>query len=323
MLRYSLPVLIIAFAALVSPRVHAEEPVMLEAILSHETRLMVFSPHPDDESLGAGGLIQRVLKAGGKVEVVFMTSGDGFPEGVEKEDKISHPTAKDYKKYGKEREEEALKALSILGLKKQHVIFLGFPDGGLCYLLWKFQSSRGAYRSPFTLLKHPPTPDMIVPHTDYNAADLRKEIVRLFSDFRPNLLALTPSEDQHPDHCATYHFVKEALRDLRKKDPAFNPSVLTFLIHYGQWPVEGSGTGSRLNPPDGFRVKGPYDDVVWIPFSLSDQEAEIKRRAILQYHTQMLVMGRLLLSFARTNELYVIDRRPAPKGMDKEPCCWK
>ena len=29
-----------------------------------------------------------------------MTSGDGFPEGVEREDLISHPTAKDYRNYG-------------------------------------------------------------------------------------------------------------------------------------------------------------------------------------------------------------------------------
>ena len=40
-----------------------------------------------------------------------MTNGDGFPEGVEKEDHISHPTAKDYRKYGEERRQEALRAL--------------------------------------------------------------------------------------------------------------------------------------------------------------------------------------------------------------------
>src|SRR5512143_3590489 len=40
-------------------------------------RLMVFAPHPDDETLGAGGLIQRVLATGGKVRVVFVTNGDG------------------------------------------------------------------------------------------------------------------------------------------------------------------------------------------------------------------------------------------------------
>lgn len=61
----------------------AEKPKAIEPLISKDTRLMVFSPHPDDESLGAAGLIQRVLKTGGSVKVVFMTNGDGFPEAVE------------------------------------------------------------------------------------------------------------------------------------------------------------------------------------------------------------------------------------------------
>jgi LmbE family N-acetylglucosaminyl deacetylase len=324
MIRCILLIVLIPIAMLVSPYAHAENLETLESILSNNTRLMVFSPHPDDESLGAGGLIQRILSTGGKVKVVFMTNGDGFPEGVEKEDHISHPTANDYRKYGKEREEEALKALSILGLKKDDVTFLGFPDGGLCFLLLKFLSDPQAYTSPFTLINRPPVSDMIIPHTDYNGRDLRKEIVRLIADFRPNLLALTPPEDQHPDHCATYHFVTEALRDQRKRDSTFQPKVLAFLIHFGQWPVgQGSGTGSRLNPPEGFPGKVPEKEVRWISFSLSAKEIETKRKAILQYHTQMLVMGRFLLSFARINELFIMEHPGLAKEMDKIPCCWK
>ncbi len=42
------------------------------------TRLVVVAPHPDDETLAAGGLIQRVLHEGGTVRVVVLTPGDGF-----------------------------------------------------------------------------------------------------------------------------------------------------------------------------------------------------------------------------------------------------
>jgi LmbE family N-acetylglucosaminyl deacetylase len=269
---------------------------------------MIFSPHPDDENLGAGGLIQRILSKGGSVKVVFMTSGDGFPEGVELEDHISHPTANDYRKYGKEREEEALRALSILGVKKHDVTFLGFPDGGLSDLLSKFQSDPQEYRSPFTRRNSPPASDIIIPHTDYNGRDLRKEIVRLLADFRPNLLAVTPAADQHPDHNATYHFVRDALLDLSRKDSTIKSRLLTFLIHFGQWPIgQGSGTGSRLNPPEGFPDKASEKHPAWISFPLSARETETKREAILQYHTQMLVMGRYLLSFARANELFIME----------------
>ncbi len=282
----------------------AEELKAIEPLISHNTRLMIFSPHPDDESLGAGGLIQRVLKAGGRVKVVFMTNGDGFPEGVEKKDHISHPTAKDYTRYGEERRLEVLKAVAALGMKERDVIFLGFPDGGLTYLRLKFRAHPMPYRSPFTSKNRPPGFEIIVPRTDYCGEDLRKEIQRVLVDFRPNLLAVTPPDDWHPDHSSTYYFVKDALMSLAGKHPNLKPRVFTFLIHYGQWPVDqGAGTGLHLNPPDGFPDRGRQ----WISFALKPDEVKIKRKAILMYHTQMLVMGRFLLSFSRSNELFMPD----------------
>lgn len=37
--------------------------------------LLVIAPHPDDEVLGAGGLIQKIKSTGGKVYVLFLTVG--------------------------------------------------------------------------------------------------------------------------------------------------------------------------------------------------------------------------------------------------------
>ncbi len=296
--------LFFALAAFVPSNARAETLHAIEPLISNTTRLIVFAPHPDDESLGAGGLIQRVLKAGGKVKVVFITSGDGFPEGVEKEDHISHPTAKDYRKYGVERREEALKATATLGMQEHDVIFLGFPDGGLSYLRLKFRAHPFAYTSPFTRENRPPIAECILPHCDYTGRDLSKEIERVVAEFRPNLAATTPADDWHPDHNSTYFFVKEALRHLNGKHPNLKPHVLTFLIHFEQWPIDrGSGAGAHLNPPDDFPDKARE----WISFPLKPEEVEIKRKAILEYHTQMLVMGGYLMSFARSNELYMPD----------------
>ncbi len=302
MLRVFLILFFSTLAALAPASAQSEEMQAIDLLISHATRLIVFSPHPDDESLGAGGLIQRVLKAGGKVKVVFITSGEGFPEGVEKEHHISHPTAKDYRRYGVERREEALKATSILGVKDHDVIFLGFPDGGLSFLLSRFREHPLAYRSPFTEENHPPISEEIVPLTDYAGEDLDKEIERVMVAFRPTLVATTPAGDWHPDHRASYFFVEGALGHWNKKHPKLKTRFLTFLIHYGQWPVsEGSGTGAHLNPPDNY----PDKTRQWISFPLKPEEVETKRKAILEYHTQMLVMGRFLMSFARSNELYV------------------
>lgn len=41
-----------------------------------DQKLLIVSPHPDDEVLGCGGLIKRVKDAGGKVYVLFITVGD-------------------------------------------------------------------------------------------------------------------------------------------------------------------------------------------------------------------------------------------------------
>jgi LmbE family N-acetylglucosaminyl deacetylase len=291
----------LSFLLLAPAYAQAGEIRAIEPLISDETRLMVFSPHPDDESLGTGGLIQRVLESGGKVKVVFMTDGDGFPEGVEKENHISNPSAKDYTRYGEARRLEAVKAVTSLGVKEHDVIFLGFPDGGLTYLRLKYRSHPMPYRSPFTGKVHPAAFEMIIPRTDYCGVDLRREIERVLTEFRPNLLAVTGPEDEHPDHSSSYFFLKEALIHLALKHRDIKPNVLTFVIHYGQWPLDQrAGSGSRLYPPSGLGDNGKK----WVSFKLTAEEAQNKRKAILQYHTQMLVMGRLLLSFSRSNELF-------------------
>jgi hypothetical protein len=77
------------------------------------------------------------------------------------------------------------------------------------------------------------------------------------------------------------------------------------MIHFEQWPIsQGSGAGAHLNPPDDF----PDKNREWISFPLKPEEVDTKRKAILDYHTQMLVMGRFLMSFARSNELYMLDQ---------------
>jgi len=265
---------------------------------------MIFSPHPDDESLGAAGLIQSVLKAGGQVKVVFMTNGDGFPAGVEQADHLLQPTAADYRRYGAARRHEALRAMATLGLKARDVIFLGFPDAGLASLLKKFLTGPPPYRSPFTLATHPLAGATIIPHADFTGKDLTREIARLITDFRPNLVATTPPQDRHPDHSATYFFVHRALTEVRQQHPDLHPKVLAFLIHFGKWPPDqGAETGSRLVPPQSFPDKGIH----WVSFPLTSEEVATKTRAIRQYYTQMLVMSRFMLSFARPNELFIVE----------------
>jgi len=312
---------LLALILLFTPPVQAENALALEELLSRQTRLLVFSPHPDDETLGAGGLIQRVRQSGGKVKVVFLTSGDGYPEGVEMEDRIAHPTAQDYRAYGTLRQKEALRVLATLGLTEKDVIFLHFPDGGLYAILSKYQSDDGPdYTSPFTLESHPPVPDALLPNIEYNGEDLKREIRQVLTTFRPTLITTVHRRDQHPDHCATYFFVREVLKEQEMKTPLFHPSLLTFLIHWGQWPMgEDAGFGSRLSPPQEFSAK----EDAWLSLLLSPVEIDTKRRALLLYQSQMLVMGRYLLSFARANEVFLPDHKGAGSELLGVPYCGK
>ncbi|HUD20701.1 MAG TPA: PIG-L family deacetylase [Candidatus Saccharimonadales bacterium] len=75
-------------------------------------KLMVISPHQDDETIGAGGLIERALSSGAQVEVVFAT--DGNKHGL-----------------AATRAVEAQTADKNLGLPASQLVFLNFPDGNL------------------------------------------------------------------------------------------------------------------------------------------------------------------------------------------------
>ena len=45
-------------------------------------RVLIVSPHPDDDIIGCAGVIQRALKVGAKVKVVYITCGDNNPFSI-------------------------------------------------------------------------------------------------------------------------------------------------------------------------------------------------------------------------------------------------
>jgi hypothetical protein len=86
-----------------------------EIQVSAPIRLMVFAPHPDDETLAAAGLIQRVLTNQGHVRLVFVTNGDGYVDGVRAEVHRLRTSKSDFIEYGERRYHEAVQALRALG----------------------------------------------------------------------------------------------------------------------------------------------------------------------------------------------------------------
>jgi len=74
--------------------------------------ILIFAPHPDDESLACAGLIQQAKKNGFEIFIALIT--DGNKRGFQKE-----------------RFEEFKRAISVLGADKDQLLFLNFPDSKL------------------------------------------------------------------------------------------------------------------------------------------------------------------------------------------------
>jgi LmbE family N-acetylglucosaminyl deacetylase len=85
-------------------------------------RVVVVAPHPDDEVLGAGGLIRRVMDNGTDVEVVAVTDGEASHPGSPAAGAIDL-RARRHAERG-----EALRRLTGL---EPPVARLGLPDGGV------------------------------------------------------------------------------------------------------------------------------------------------------------------------------------------------
>lgn len=81
-------------------------------------KVLVFAPHPDDETIGCGGTIVKIIKDGGDVIIVWMTSGELGTKNHCRNGELARV-----------REEEAKKAAIVLGVKNYY--FLRQPDSFL------------------------------------------------------------------------------------------------------------------------------------------------------------------------------------------------
>jgi LmbE family N-acetylglucosaminyl deacetylase len=81
--------------------------------------LLLIIPHADDEVLGCGGLIAEASDLNLEVRIVYLTDGAASHLGSP-----TWPPAR----LASTRRDEALRALAVLGVSRQHVLFLDWPD---------------------------------------------------------------------------------------------------------------------------------------------------------------------------------------------------
>jgi LmbE family N-acetylglucosaminyl deacetylase len=136
-------------------------------------KILVVAPHPDDESLGCGGLISLSAQIGSSFFIVFVTDGAA-----------SHPnsTAWPPARLAAQREHEACHALACLGLENAPRLFLRLPDTNM------------------------PAPEEAA--WQAAAAALRDVLQR----FAPDLAILPWRRDPHCDHRGSWLLAQHALQ---------------------------------------------------------------------------------------------------------------
>ena len=115
--------------------------------------LLIVSPHPDNEVLGAGGLIYMWRQSGRKVIILSLTDGEAaYPQ---------------WKRLGRIRREELRDALQVLSESPPLVVRLGIPDGNVAEHAGKVRGAIMSLLTSSTTLIAPYEHDG---HPDHDAA---------------------------------------------------------------------------------------------------------------------------------------------------------
>ena len=137
--------------------------------------VVVVAPHPDDESLGCGGILALLAETGRGPHIITMTDGSR-----------SHPgsTAYPATRLAALREGETLAALAALGLPPENASFLRYPDCGL--------------------------PDEKTTAFQIAIERLHSLLIRL----APETIFVPWRRDPHCDHVATWQLLRAAVHTL-------------------------------------------------------------------------------------------------------------
>ncbi len=188
--------------------------------------LLVLAPHPDDESLGFGGLAATYRAQGKPVTEVVVTDGDAYCEACRlwKSNSVHGPTCTgielsnlatpEVDSFAEVRRGESVAAAAVLGLGPP--TFLGYPDAGLAKAWQNRQTGeldRPLRRTDFS---HCTDCETCVGGygegvtTDFTAATLEEAIrARIEATSPRTLVATTHWLDGHGDHAALGGLVRE------------------------------------------------------------------------------------------------------------------
>lgn len=201
---------------------------------------IVFAPHPDDETLGCGGTILRKRASGADVRVVFMT------DGAQSHSRLMAPEQMRALRAG-----EAVAATAALGVSREHVHLLDFPDGRLA---------------------------------EYHDEGVRR-VADLLRQTRPEEVYVPYHRDGPPDHLATTGTVTAALRSAELPATVYEYPI--WYWHHWPWTRQPGGWRAlpyRLKQTRG-HLRTLMRDFRW--YVRVGGVLERKRAALAEHHSQV------------------------------------
>jgi len=150
-------------------------------------RIIVFAPHPDDETLGCGGTIAKRLKEGYEVMVVLMTDGSQAFSGV-----LGIDTDPSPERLREIRRDEVRRAMRMLNVKEENLLFLDFEDESL----------------------------------EKNEEKAKDKVMEILNKNQPSEVYFPYEKDSHPDHRATNHIVRNSIKKLRLSVKCYRYSIM-------------------------------------------------------------------------------------------------
>ena len=163
------------------------------------SRILILAPHPDDEALAVGGLLQRAIRMRAEIHLLFVTDGENNPWAQRATERRWRIAAADQERWRTRRRSEALASLASLGVPASRATFLAFPDQGLTEMLMR------------------------------GGGELLAALRRTMERVRPTLLIAPDAYDLHPDHSALAVIASLARATMDPRIP--HPRALAFIVH--------------------------------------------------------------------------------------------
>jgi LmbE family N-acetylglucosaminyl deacetylase len=180
--------------------------------------ILIFCAHEDDEG-SLAGVIRAAVENRIPLEIVYFTSGDAGSCDRYYERSCGPAEALNY---GALRMEETRATLAHLGVSREHIHFLGLPDGGSGEIWYRHKDAANPYLSVLLASDHAPYEGLVrlnLPYARQAVIEVVKDLVRKFHP--ETVFAAHPPQQGHIDHIVNGYFVIKALQELAHEDAAW------------------------------------------------------------------------------------------------------